>query len=68
MKKETSPTLNRDAGRELSNFQKRQELGRNQRRVPEVNQSVRIQLPSAEDGERFLQSIRSKNVSVVEQF
>ena len=33
-----------------------------------VNQSVNIQLPSAEVGEGFLWNIRIKNVSVVEQF
>ena len=38
------------------------------RRVPEVDQSVTIQLPSAEDGERFLRNIRFKNVSFDEQF
>ena len=42
--------------------------GRRQRRVPEVDQLVRIQPPSAEDGEGFLRNIRFKNVSVVEQF
>ena len=33
---------------------KHRELGRHQRRVQGVNQSVNIQLPSAEDGEGFL--------------
>ena len=39
-------------------YWKHQDLGRRQRRVPEVNQSVNIQLPSAEDGEGFLWNIR----------
>ena len=47
---------------------KHQEPGRCQRRVPEVDQSVKIQLPFVEDGEGFLQNICFKNVSVVEQF
>ena len=34
----------------------------------EVDQIVRIQLPSAEDGEGFLQNIQFKNKSFVEQF
>ena len=51
-----------------SSTYKHQELGPRQRWVPEVDQSVRIQLPSAEDGEGFLWNIRFKNVSVVEQF
>ena len=33
-----------------------------------VDQSVNIQLPSAEDGEGFLQNIWFQNMSVVEQF
>ena len=41
---------------------------RHQRRIAEVNQSVNIQLPSAEDWGGFLWNIRIKNVSVVEQF
>ena len=45
----------------------KEQLGRRQRRVPEVDQLVRIQLPSVEDGEGFLRNIRFKNVSVVEQ-
>ena len=49
-------------------YWKHQDLGRHQRRVPEVNRSVNIQLPSAEDGEGFLWNIRIQNVSVVEQF
>ena len=46
------------------------DLGRRQRRVPGVDQtqSVRMQLPSAEDGEGFCRNIRLKHVSVVEQF
>ena len=36
--------------------------------VPEVDQSVTIQLPSAEDGKGFLWNIWLKNMSIVEQF
>ena len=52
----------------MIHFQEHQGQGRRQRRVPEVDQSVAIQLPSAEDGEGFLRNIWFKNVSVVEQF
>ena len=45
-----------------------QDQGHSQRRVPEVDKSVAIQLPSAEEGEGFLRNIGFKNVSVVEQF
>ena len=66
IKKETSPTLNRDEGRELSKiYDSLLETPRS--RTPPtassrsvVDQSVRIQLPSAEDGEGFLRNIRSK--------
>ena len=66
IRKETSPTLNRDGGhfqRFTIHFLKHQDQGHRQRRVPGVDQSTAIQLPSAEDGEGFLQNIRSKNVS-----
>ena len=33
-----------------------------------MDQPVRIQLPSAKDGEEFLRNIRFKNVSFAEQF
>ena len=71
--KETRSTLIRDKGHELSKIYnsllKCQELlGCRQQRVPKVDQSVRIQLPSAEDREGFLQNVLFKNVSVVEQF
>ena len=54
----------------MIHFQKHlvQVQGHHQRQVPDVDQSVAIQLPSADDGEGFLQNIRFKNVSVVEQF
>ena len=34
--------------------------------VPEVNQSVAIQIPSIKDGEGFLRNTRFQNMSVVE--
>ena len=37
-------------------------------RVQEMDQSVAIQLPSAEDREEFLWNVWLKNVNVVEQF
>ena len=46
-------------------FWKHQELGGLHWQVPGVNQSVTIQLASAEDGEGFLQDIWIKNISVV---
>ena len=49
-------------------YWKHLDLGRHQRRVPGVNQSVNIQLPSAEDREGFLWNIGIKNMSVIEQF
>ena len=73
IRKETSPTLNRD-GALISKdlymipFLKHLELGRLRRRVPEVDQLVTIQLPSAEDGERFLQNIQIKNVRDAELY
>ena len=51
IRKETSPTLNRDGAvnfqRLMIPYWKHLDLGRHQRRVPGVNQSVNIQLLSA---------------------
>ena len=61
IRKETSPTLNRDGA---VNFQKLMipywkhlDLGRHQRRVPGVNQSVNIQLLSAKRTEKGFSEI-----------
>ena len=57
MKTVASRTLR---GNSLSALHKKhqEQPGRRQRRVLEVDQIVRIQLPSAEDGEGFLRNIR----------
>ena len=44
-----------------------QSKGHRQQQVLKVDQSVAIQVPSAEDGEGFLWNIRFKNVSVVRE-
>ena len=49
-------------------FYKHQVQGHHHRRVPELDQSVAIQLPSTEDEEGLLWNIWFKNMSVVEQF
>ena len=50
-------------------FWKHQDQGRHLRQVSEADQSVAIQLPTAnEDGDGHHRNIRNKNVSVVDQF
>ena len=68
IKKDTSPTLNRDGGgRELSKiYDSLLETPRSRTSPTEEDQSVAIQLPSAEDGDGYHRNIQIKNVSVVE--
>ena len=70
IKKETSPTLNRDGGVNFQEFMipfwKHRDQGRHLRQISEEDQSVAIQLPPAEDGDGYHRNIRIKNVSVVE--
>ena len=50
------------------NKNKKQNKTHHQRWVPWVDQSIVIQLPSAEDGVGFLRNVWFKIVNVVEQF
>ena len=68
IKKETSPTFNRDGG---VNFQKCtipfcKHRDQHLRQVSEEDQSVAIQLPPTEDGDGYHRNIRIKNVSAVD--
>ena len=70
IKKETSPTLNRDGGMNFQKFMisfwKHRDQGHHLRQVSEKDQSVAIQLPSTEDSDGYHRNIWINNVSGVD--